>query len=287
MMTYFYTRFGIGVSDPQWWDFRMRLFGAVTLPSISAHLDEGNRWVIMVDGMMDPLFSRQLHRMVEETGKREYISIVPVLAYAHAPRMLGSMLAHHDKVRVVRMDDDDAISSNFLDLIPTDDGIHTFPLGYEVDLAGRQMRITNRPFLSLNTIYQGPGSLVEGYARLGHHRIKDWGTDHGLPVNQVNTPHKVWAYSRHKQSDSNFGAVRRSIRDDPTTTVFTSASRTAFGLNEELFESWRDYARTAPSTGRSKTWERNDEISEKAAHLLKQLDSLNFEARQNTSNIFE
>lgn len=240
----------------------------------------------MVDGMMEPHMKLDLHRMIEESGKAEYVSIVPVLTYAHAPRMLGAMLAHYQKVRVVRVDDDDAISKNFLELAPDSDGIHTFPLGYEVDLAGRQMRITRRPFLSLNTIYQGPGRLVEEYVRLGHHRIREWANQHQLATTRVSTPHKVYIYSRHKQSDSTFGAVRRDIRDDPTSKVFTAGARREFGINEELFDGWRKFAITAPSTGSVKTWDRNAEITNQAAQLLKQLDALNKLARENTENIF-
>lgn len=241
----------------------------------------------MVDGMMDPLLKWDLHRMIEESGKAEYVSIIPVLAYAHAPRMLGAMLTHYKRVRVVRVDDDDAISKNFLDLVPDDEGIHTFPLGYEVDLAGRKMRITRRPFLSLNTVYQGPAQWVEEYVRLGHHRIEEWAKSRRLPANLVSTPHKVYIYSRHKQSDSTFGAVRRAIHDDPTARVFTAVARADFGLDEILFEAWRAHARNAPSTGNTKTWDRNNEITDQASQLLKQLDQLNGEARKNTANIFE
>jgi hypothetical protein len=287
MITYFYTRFGIGVSDPQWWEYRLRLFQAVTLPSIATHLNHETRWVIMVDGMMNPKLSRELHRIVQETGKAGHIDITPVLAYAHAPRMLGAMLSHHQTVRVIRVDDDDAISHNFLDLAPETDGIHTFPLGYEVDLAGRQMRLTRRPFLSLNTIYQGPGQLVEEYVRLGHHRIQEWADKHQLPTARISTPDKVYIYSRHKQSDSTFGAVRRAIHDDPTTRVFTASARADFGINDARFDEWRKHARTAPSTGNTKTWDRNTEITNQAAQLLKQLDELNRAARRNTANIFE
>lgn len=287
MQTYFYTRFGIGISDQLWWEYRMRLFEAVTLPSLTTHLDNETRWVIMVDGMMDPLLKWDLHRMIEESGKAEYVSIIPVLAYAHAPRMLGAMLSHYRKVRVVRVDDDDAISNNFLELVPDEDGIHTFPLGYEVDLAGRKMRITRRPFLSLNTVYRGPGQWVEEYVRLGHHRIEEWAKRHRLPTTRVSTPHKVYIYSRHKQSDSTFGAVRRDIQDDPNSKVFTARARQDFGINEKLFDAWRAFARTAPSTGNVKTWDRNAEITNQAARILKQLDELSVLARKNTARIFD
>lgn len=284
--TFFYTRFGIGVADPQWWQYRLRLFQSVTFPSIERHLSPTTEWVIAVDASMDRAYREWLAQIIESTSKSRHIRVEPVTVLSEAPYRLHLVAIAHREVRIVRIDDDDAIASNYFDLIPASPGLHTLPLGYEAAIAERVMRVARRPFLSLNTVFHGDSALTEDFSRMGHHRMKEWADLQGLPVTEVNTPHKAYIYARHKQSDSTFGAVRSSINKDPKKETLTRFARDNFGFDEHLFEEWRQHAAGAPSTGGEKTWSRSHELNNEASAHVRALRKISSQIRDSTANLF-
>ena len=235
---------------------------------------------------MDQRYLRELHQLKERSQNSAFIQIQPVFVYPEVPLRLASLVRHHDCVRVIRVDDDDALAENFLDLIPNREGLHTLPLGFEADLLRRELRPTRRPCLSLNTVFHGRSDLVEKFAQVGHHVMREWAENNDITYNEIETSHKAYIYSRHRQSDSNFAAVRKSIAEDPRKKVFSGALRNRFGLSETAYLEWRQFTRNAPSTGIRKTWTMNAELGAKAGTTINELKSLNTRMRSNTKNIF-
>lgn len=283
VFTYFYTRFGLGVSDPQWMEYRLRLFQAVTLPSVRAHLNKHTKWLIYIDEKMHPRAKEWLRTISDHPS----IQLIPVVTMAQIPYKLANMLAGMGTVRLIRIDDDDAISTDFLEAIPLSAGVHTLPNAYEVDLMQRTMRPIQRPFLSLNTVYQGPAEHAEVYARMGHHRIERWATNNGMTVNHVKTQSPVCIYSRHKQSDSNYPTVHRQIAEDKYATPFNLPTRARFGIDESLFQQWREFASAAPKTPSGSVWSKSQELNNEAARLWHRLYEINTEIREVTRDLFD
>lgn len=202
------------------------------------------------------------------------------------PGTLQALGRHHDEVRVVRIDDDDAISEDFFRLFPAEAGVHTLPSGYEVDLLRRTLRPLWKPSLSLNTVFHGRPELVQSFARVGHHIIPKWAKKHRVQYNEIDHNNKAFIYSRHKQSDSNFAAVRKSIAEDPLNGTFTAGLRRRFGLDDEKYLDWRRHAREAPNSGSRKTWSINTELNKAAAEKLSEFEALAEAAHRNTGNLF-
>jgi hypothetical protein len=294
----FYTRMGIGVFDPRWWDYRIRLFAATTLPSVSRFCTLGAEWIIFIDEDMDPSTLKSLQDLIHSAGLEKSVTFAPVQfhfdAFAELAAFAGARVKAGQNVGLIRIDDDDALASDFLVRchsrlveVEFEPAIITLSAGWEVSLAERKMRPINLEFMSLNTFFYGPISLVQSFAQAGHHRLIDWAPRNGLHVIVDDDPHHSFMYMRHKQSDTSFGARRKAILEDEGCRFLTQASYSSFGIDQQRLGDWRDHAKNAPSTGRNKTWEISATIVEDASRLRKELLSKKIQLRELTSEVFE
>ncbi|MBD8045435.1 hypothetical protein H9638_16640 [Arthrobacter sp. Sa2BUA2] len=284
-----YTRFGIGIADEAWWDFRTRLFRAVTLPSILRHVREGVHWVIFTDVDIPSRSRRALDAIAGNHGDGQII-IRPLRFVCELPDALEWEVGRDGLVGVTRLDDDDAVSDDFFGALQYEHEpcIVSQPLGFEADLATRIMRPIHAPMLSLNTTFIGNANLIAEYARVGHHMVGAWADKRGIPTKEVQSESgRSFIYSRHKQSDTSFGARRKAIREDEHSVVLTASARSRFGFDEAAFEDWRQFARTAPSAPSSKTWDRTSALNEQAYRLYKDLADVRRQQRSATANIFQ
>lgn len=284
--TFFYTRMGIGISDRRWWEFRLRLFAAVTLPSVARHCRDGAKWILFIDSAMDADLINRLKKLVIGEGIEKRVQIAPIDFVNDIPENLQKICNGNNYVRIVRIDDDDAISADFFDRVPTGVGLYTLPLGYEIALTERKMIGVNRPFLSLNTIYSGPTSLVESYAWVGHHRLPEWAVTHSMPVVEIDSKSRSFLYVRHKQSDTSYGGRRKLIVESPSVVYLTAGAKDRFGVDDAALEEWRAFARTAPAAPASKTWDRTAKLNAEADACKKKLKQIKDQIRAETADIF-
>lgn len=294
----FYTRMGIGVFDPRWWDYRLRLFAATTLPSVGRFCRPGTEWIIFIDKDMDSETLKILRALVASVGLEHLVTFAPVQfhfdAFAELEAFASARAAEGQKVGLIRIDDDDALASDFLDRclslvarVDYDASLVTLPGGWEVSLADRKMRPISHEFMSMNTFFYGPASLVQSYAQVGHHRLAEWAQKNALNVIVDNEPSRSYMYMRHKQSDTSFGARRTAILEDEGCRFMTQASYSTFGIDQENLGQWREHAKNAPSTGSNKTWEISASIVDEAAKLRKELLSMKLQLRQLTTDVFQ
>lgn len=295
--TIFYTRLGIGVFDPKWWDYRLRLFAAVTLPSVGRFCSPDVQWVIFIDEDMDQSTLSKVEGLVISAGLESSVTFVPLQFHFDAfdvlARLASSRAEGDGNIGLVRIDDDDALSADFIArcfglLLKQDSApaLITLPAGWEVSLADRKMRPITLEFGSMNTFYFGPVALVQSFAAVGHHRLGAWAPKHGLQVIVDTDPRPAFMYMRHKQSDTSFGAHRSSILGDEAARFMTQATYAQFGIDQENLNVWRDYARTAPSTGANKTWEVAASVVADASRIKKELNSKKDTLRKLGSDVF-
>ena len=283
-----YTRFGIGISDEQWWNFRTRLFQAVTAPSMMRHVRSGVQWVIFVDADLPACTRKVLDSIAGIQGKGRVL-VRPLRFACELPEALASEIGIDKIVGLSRLDDDDAISADFFEALQNEQMpcVVSQSWGYEADLATRVMRKIHSPLLSLNTTYIGPANLVAEYARIGHHRVGVWAAKQRLPIKEIRSATGYsFIYSRHKQSDTSFGARRKAILEDPNSTPLTQATRMRFGFDETAFQAWRGFAQTAPSTPASKTWEKTSELNAEAHRLFTELAKIRIQLKRATADVF-
>lgn len=262
----FYTRLGIGVFDPLWWEFRLRLFAAVTLPSIARFCQQGATWALLIDEDMPPAALSRVTAHLQAARIADQVGLIPAQFHFDAPAALARFVGERfgsGHVGLIRIDDDDALSAGFLDRayahVPdvhaAEPTIVTLTRGWEVSAADRKMRPLQLEFGSINTLFWGPARLAETYASTGHHRIREWAQARNGHI--VSDPSGPWAYLylRHKQSDSSYPARRRVIVEDPRSRFMTQAVYEDAGIDVASFLEWRAYAQDAPVLP-DKTWER-------------------------------
>ncbi|MBI9018337.1 MAG: hypothetical protein JEZ07_13875 [Phycisphaerae bacterium] len=116
------TRFNVPLSwapvqwDQDWLKHRIQLFEDFCFPSVQSQANQNFRWLVLFDSR-SPEF---LKKYVEE--KQQYNNFVPVFVDAFSPQSLvdivmGYIADDTDYVITTRMDNDDAISFDFIDLI--------------------------------------------------------------------------------------------------------------------------------------------------------------------------
>lgn len=283
-----YTRFGIGIADEQWWEFRTRLFQALTAPSMMRHVRRGVQWIIFVDVDM-PAATREVLDSISGIHGQGRVVVRPLKFACEVPEALVAEIGIDGMVGLTRLDDDDAISEEFFDVLHHEQipCVVSQSWGYEVDLAKRIMRPLYSPLLSLNTTFIGPADLMAEYAQIGHHRVGVWAKKREFPVKEVRSATgPSFIYSRHKQSDTSFGAKRKAILEDPQAITLTPATRSRFGFDEAAFQAWRDFAQTAPSTPAGKTWDKTAELNAEAHRLYTEIAKIRLQLTRATSDIF-
>lgn len=281
----FYTRFGIGVSDERWLDYRMRLFEAVTLPSIARFCAAGAKWYLFTDLWTREGLHVRLQQAIDRVEGGQNIRIVPLPLAAYMAPTLGALVSERDILSAVRIDDDDALSSDYFNLIPSRPGLVTVSHGYEVLLSERKMRAMDYPYHSMNSVFTGTPEQVESFAWVGHHRIEEWGKKNRVGGSVVETSTVGYAYSRHKLADSGFGSIRRRILDDEATEPLSNAWRRRFGFDEERFQHWRQLDRATPHLSEAKTWHRGGDLVHDAGELSKTMAEIHRGIRASTGNL--
>jgi hypothetical protein len=286
---YFYTRFGLGVSDERWMDFRLSLFQAVTLPSIARFCRNGARWVLFVDTWMRPRHLETLRAAIASVpgGERIHIEAIDVMVQMRA--RMSQLTAGLDQVTLVRIDDDDALPEDFFDGIPLEPGVYTRPDGYEVALADGVLRAHRYPFHSMNTVATMPQNLVRKFLHVSHSKTYLWAEEHGLPAHVLDDGEPSYLYTRHKLADNKYRALLPKILQDENRSDLTPELRRRFGLDEAALERWLAMEPGVPDLAdtKTRTWNMTTELNQEALRLVKQLEAVHGRIWDATGDLLE
>ncbi|MFB9798350.1 glycosyltransferase [Arthrobacter citreus] len=278
----FYTRFGIGVFDESWLDFRIRAFGAITLPSVSRLLRPEDKWFIFLDRDMPLERLREFRALVDANPAASRIELVFVryafeVADALEDRLRLSMPG--GPMYLTRIDDDDALRHDtvdlFLDLALRTEGdklfmsatsaIEFFPV--------ERLVLEGRHDLLVNVAY-GLAEDVHGFARGGHHTLLGWAERTGKTVALLDARHSVFLYNRHRQSSSRFTSRRSTARDSADSRKWLSSDFRMFNLDVDRLVEFRLFAATAPYAKEGSAWTDSDEQTALALSQFSALRSL-------------
>ncbi|GIO26923.1 glycosyltransferase [Ornithinibacillus bavariensis] len=300
MKKFIFTRFGIGVFDPRWYDFRLSIFESITFPSIINLKSEELYWVIFIDENIPVRAKEKLANLISTyKSKEKKILMKEVKFVFEVPGKMKSFIeskidGEKEKFLLSRIDDDDAIRLDTIELVEekckenNNDAelALTFPVGYEFLVAERKILKCNRPFLTMNTyLYINQEKLTDAL-RIGHHRVKEWAQKNDLQIEELYTNGPMYLYSRHKQSDSNFLGIRKTILEDSNVKFITQRVYQDFNIDQVSFQKLRDNYNDFPSIGREKLWDRNKEQIQLAIEYYQKLDEIKKKMIENTKNVF-
>ncbi|GAA4766007.1 glycosyltransferase [Citricoccus nitrophenolicus] len=285
--TVFYTRFGLGVSDTQWLDFRLALFQAVTLPSISRFCAHGAQWVVFTDTRLPPAQDNSLRHAVHRAPGSVNIRIEPLDMMVQMRPRMESLVADRDLVTLVKIDDDDALSDDFFDLMPREPGLVTLPHGFEVIWADQVHRPKTHPFLSMNTAATLPPHLVRDFVRVSHSAVGKWARAQGLPVSVLDEAPPTYVYGRHPLADTGYADHRRAVMEDPQKADFTRRQIRRFGIDRRALSEWSQLARRTPGLKQAKTWELSHALNRASLEHLDQVEALHQQIWESTSELLQ
>jgi Putative rhamnosyl transferase len=258
------TRFGIGIRDPAWFDHRLAVMSAITMPSLMAQNDQEFEWAIFVHPDLPDHVGRTLEGIIAPFDGRAFIdsnghSQTNLLAIASARDLVDSS----GYVLTGRIDDDDAWvrdtvgevrtrTANWLRQNTSKPGFGmTFENGlvwvmYDMlDVARVQMKGDDairkpslRPYACAFTSISGfvCSPLSHGITPIAgsHSAVPKHLAAAGFEIEVISTTEPMWLYCRHKQADS---ALERVVKGEKLEIAISNLSQT-FGIDEKRTTSY-------------------------------------------------
>ncbi|HIW61329.1 MAG TPA: putative rhamnosyl transferase [Candidatus Stackebrandtia excrementipullorum] len=220
------TRVGIGVYDEAWFDYRLKLFSAVTVPSIAAQTCQDFTWLLVVDKQMPPkargVFDEVIKPLknvvvLEVEFKADFRKTVARWSKEYAA------VKRADFVLSSRLDDDDALHITAFERIHAEtDGFFTredlrfavFSLNVGcMWLPSKGHGYTRyHDSLGIGLSLMEPAESVETVYAHPHRDIKQRLTPRGSYMCGVDGAELWWLYAAHTISDSDKGDGKRHQR---------------------------------------------------------------------------
>lgn len=271
---FFYTRLGLGISDEHWLRFRLSLFCAVTLPSIGRLCRDGVDWVVFIDSWMPHELQRELRWAVAAHPAAPWIRIEPIDFMVQMRERMSVITRSHEVLTLVRIDDDDALVSDFVERIPGGIGVTTWPRGREVLWGDGVHRAMHHPFHSMNTAATVIHADVPDQVRVSHDRQGRWCQERGLPVRVVEDQEDVYLYSRHQLADSGFSTERQRVLEDPCSEPLDGGILDRFGVSSEALQAWLRLADDYVGVREHTYWRGSFDPNREALVLLEQTEAI-------------
>lgn len=291
-----FTRFGIGIFDEKWIEFRIRAFEAITLPSLSAIMRAQDRWYIFIDRDMPLVTRRQLDNAIGRSPAAASISTIPLaFSYELEDQLLDRLYADFKgrPVFLTRVDDDDAFRfdtfKRFSDLAVNYDGLEpllmTATSAMEFFPVERYVLRGNHTGL-INVAYGNLDDL-QGYASSGHQSLRTWAEKTSKAYLELDVEHTLFLYNRHRQSSSRFGSRRSYVREHPETRLWRQQDFLDYNLDRDKLMEFRTFAGAAPYVANDSIWSATAEETAPALEHWQQIQRIKIQMLTSRRNITE
>ncbi|MGX0630859.1 putative rhamnosyltransferase [Corynebacterium afermentans] len=259
----FYTRFGLGIYDERWLDFRLKAFETFTLPSLSALFSGRDQHLVFIDRDMpkaQKIKMRDLLRSFRRCGLNT--RMVSVDYHFDLPAVLDEIIWCEfgpDPIYLGRVDDDDALRFDTIHrvkeaalrdpnarlLISNSRVLEYFPV--------EKMALVSPFSETVNVAYGTPDNL-KGYASVGHKNLKKWAARNKISHVAINDDEPLLLYNRHRQASSRFGSRRSAVRDHADSFHLESNDLVDFGIDPQAVNEFRIWASEQPYAKQEPTW---------------------------------
>lgn len=271
------TRFGIGITDPNWISIRLSLFKSITLPGVVSQNTSKLGWFIFIDSSWPAEF---VSKLLLATRDFDFIKIIKVNFYFEyyliSEKLIANSISCFGRCLVSKIDDDDGISLDCFERLYELRGDFfacVFSSGYEFLCQNRIFKPSTMPFLTMNTHFDMRNLDDLKYLRIGHHRVAEFIEKERRNLH-IQEDGRFWVYSRHKYSDSRFSAVRKNIIDDKRSRVIGSADYRHFSIDFSSLQDFRVQSALFNGVPNEKTWLRQANLNEEAEKVYRQLMSI-------------
>ncbi len=294
-----YTRLGIGVFDPEWWNIRLSLFEAITLPSISQHVRPGFTWVIFLDTEVPEVHLERLKKSVRNSALSDHVTF-HFLDFISDYRSgfvsaCRNILARDEFAIFHAIDDDDAISvdfySNMWKVICSHSQakrqIVTAPIFYDYNPEFNLVSPSTFGFYTFNTVYYGTYHDVEPILEVSHESRGKWAEENGFIVTSLTDSDKPSGlYTQHGLADTDYPSRVRRLKENPGTVDCTESIAARFGISLPLIEVWSERQSSIPFI-HGTTWNKPGPILGKARQSSLARRTLKEELRKSMASVVE
>ncbi|HET8862117.1 MAG TPA: glycosyltransferase, partial [Solirubrobacterales bacterium] len=281
------TRFGLGIRDPAWFEHRLVVMSAITVPSLMAQDDQEFDWGIFVEPDLSSDIRRALDTLIEPFDGRAFID-----THGHTPENLLKIATERNLVHpsghvlLGRIDDDDAwavgtvhrvreYTANWMRCQGDAPGFGlTFENGlvwimYDMlDVDHLQSRGDAKPRCASIRPYTCPWASISEfvYAPLStgvtpiagsHANVPKELTAQGFDIEVLGNDQPMWLYCRHKQADS---AIERAAADSPNLELRVDELSGMFGIDSTKALDYIANAGTFGYTIKKRLFDRRGEL---------------------------
>ncbi|WNB89702.1 glycosyltransferase [Glutamicibacter protophormiae] len=258
-------RMGIGVTDADWWEFRLGLFESLTLPSLARSTYGPHLVVLVLDSQVDLAVLDEISRIVRTSSaapKIRMLFVESIDSYAEYVHRFARAAFGDQIIGIHRMDDDDALAAGFLSacverhLALGHEGERAITMGhgFEYNPALALLRPAYMPWLAINHVVFGRPHRISELRLVSHHKTRDWATSQGMDIVEDESLLGAYAYVHHRQSDSAYPArLERMRMAGDTLKVSEFPMSGLFGSDAENLRAWREQEPRWP-VSLGKTW---------------------------------
>lgn len=238
------TNFCVGIFEPRYIEYRIRLFECILAKSLNAQTNTSFTHVIIVDKLLPSEFKERLIA----TGKNYRVRLLEVDFYYQRLRIVEQFIQTtfdtEQLITTTRIDDDDALHRDavkWLQVAVTAAAerqpfkhhsssrlVIAFETGVEVDVVSGRYRSASYPSIGLGLTMASLASQTSTIYGWAHHGIFDTARAEGWSTVSYNG-RPWWFYSKHKLSDSSFAGFLGRLARQAEVSLSPSELR-RFGL---------------------------------------------------------
>jgi hypothetical protein len=203
------TKFGIGVFNEQWLEYRQELFEVLTLPSLDAQTERNFTWVLGIDRDMPERFRKRLDELVES---RPYIRLLELELFGDfEPEFIKwckkeAAAQGRSHILTTRIDNDDALHVDLFGEIHRTarevlSGGAKLPAAIMATTGYQWVPATGEGFRAFHFSHSMGTSLLETvddfemvYTK-NHRKVPDWAVEKDGSVRAIDGDTRWWLYA--------------------------------------------------------------------------------------------
>lgn len=219
------TRLGIGVYDPAWFDYRLRLFETITVPSMAAQTSPEFTWLLVVDHRMPATARERFERAI--AGLPQAVVLPVEFKTDFRPAVVRWCRQRADQVGAryvltTRLDDDDALRIDALERLQSEAeftrtsphryAVLSFNLGCMWLPTDRYGYTRYHDSIAIGLSLMEPAEKCRSVHSKPHREIKQQYAPRGTYIRGLDGDDRWWLYTVHGLADSDHGDQARIER---------------------------------------------------------------------------
>lgn len=287
------TRCGIGIYDQKWWESRLELLKAITFPSLTRFEDLNFTWYILLDSAVPNNVYIALQELVQNSGSRcVRFSFVDNPAFVREGMLnaVKSVAAPNQRCIAMRIDDDDAVSSDFFENVlelaldePDKPAVISLSSGYAFNAPEQKVGELSYPSHPCNTVFYGTPAELNRIMFRNHVKWLQQAEALGFRSLDVDSKSEQFLYTYHKQGD---GSYEKRVSKVDHWREIGAQDVSRFGLQMVPLEAWVKKQESLPKTV-GLTWRRAQGERWQLESLKAEMQRLKQEIVKTNSKIFD